>query len=126
MVDVRLPVWVGSAMESSASRAVISQGFPGAPVKVQVLIQQVALSICVDASSQVVLMLRVQGPSFSDNGSKTVHQWVMRGQGLSGFGHGMGLSTVSTLLVSRFLAKTFIPAPQTIDSHTAFASKHHW
>lgn len=74
MVDVRLPVWVGSVMESSASRVAVSQGLPGALVKIQIL------SICIDASSQAVLMLWVQGPSFSD-GSKTVHKWVLRGQG---------------------------------------------
>lgn len=85
-----------------------------------------ALSICVDASSQVVLMLRAQGSSFRDNGSKTVHKWVMRGQGLRVSGEGMGLSTGSTVLVSRLLAKTSIPAPQPLDSHTTLASKHHW
>lgn len=68
--------------------------------------QQEALSICIDASSQAVLMLRDQGPSFSDTTAGLSTSGFCVGRGLRGFGDGMGLSTVSTFLVWRFLAKT--------------------
>lgn len=80
MVDVGLPVWVGSVMESSASRVVVSRGLPGALVKIQALTQHVAqhLHPCElpGGADAVEPRTELQGHS-----SKTVHKWVLRGQG---------------------------------------------